>query len=82
MFLCSCLVVVLSDTHSRSKLDRVWCRGVRGIFFRGQIPILVEPKQISVVLKSEKQKKKKKKKSSPHFVTFPPSIFNFSPSLF
>ena len=29
-----------------------------------------------------KKKKKKKNKSSPHFVTFPPSIFNFPPFLF
>ena len=60
-------------------------QGVTGIFFWGGkvvfpdfFPILVDPKQISVVLKTEKQKKKKKKKrSSPHFLTFPPSIFNF-----
>ena len=56
-------------------------------FFLVENPILVDPKQISVVLKSEKEKKKKKKqerekKSSPHFVTFPPSTFNFPPSLF
>ena len=49
-------------------------------FSRYKIPILVDPKQISVVLKSEKQKRK----SSPLFVTFPPSFFQFftSPSLF
>ena len=59
-------------------------------FCRYKISILVDPKQISVVLKSEKQKNKNKnknkqtektKKKSPHFVTFPPSIFNFPPSL-
>ena len=33
-------------------------------------------------MKAKKKKKKKKKKSSPHFVTFPPCIFNFPPSLF
>ena len=45
---------------------------------RQQIPILVDPKQILVVLKSgkkkklkKKKKKKKKKKNSPHFVIFP-----------
>ena len=65
-------------------------RGVRGIFFRGGqshfscffpgvkcfFPVenshLVDPKQISVVFKSEK----KEKRSSPHFLTFRPSIFN------
>ena len=30
----------------------------------------------------QKKKKNKKKRSSPHFVTFPPSIFNFPHSLF
>ena len=39
--------------------------------------MLVDPKQILVVLKSEKQKKKKKERFSPHFVTFSTSIFNF-----
>ena len=34
-----------------------------------------------MVLKSRNQKKKKKK-SSPHFLTFPPSIFNFPAFLF
>ena len=51
------------------------------------------PETILVVLKSEKKKEKKKKeekkrkenekeekkRSSPHFVTFPPSILNFPP---
>ena len=41
--------------------------------------ILIDPKQISVVLKSEK--KKKVLSSFLIFVTFPPSIFNFPPSL-
>ena len=43
----------------------------------------VDPKQISVIFKSEKGKKKKKKeRSSPLFRTFPTSISNFSPSLY
>ena len=50
-------------------------------FFPVENSILVDPKQISVVLKSE-TKEEEKKKSSPHFVTFPPSIFNFPLSLF
>ena len=60
-------------------------------FFPVEIPILVDPKQIPVVLKSEKQKKNKtkqnkqqtKKKQGPHlfFITFPTSISNFPPSL-
>ena len=52
-------------------------------FFPVEKSILVDPKQISVVLKSEKHKKKKKKKKVPSsFCNFPPSIFNFTPSLF
>ena len=59
----------------------------RNAFSWSKIPILVDPKQISVVLKSEKKKKKKKERkkemrSSPNFVTFPPSSFNFPPYLF
>ena len=68
-------------------------RGVTGKFFlRGQsnfswsfsrwkISILVAPKQILVVFKSEKQKKKKRKGPLLIFELFPPSIFNFPPSL-
>ena len=49
-----------------------------------KFPILVDPKQISVIFKSEKQKKKKKKKkrSSDLFRAFPTSISNFEPSLY
>ena len=46
-------------------------------FSRKKIPISVDPKQISVIFKSEKQKKK----SPPLFITFPTSISNFPPSL-
>ena len=56
-------------------------QGVTGIFFWGGkvvfpdfFPILVDPKQISVVLKTEKQKKKKKKKKKKVISSF----FNFS----
>ena len=71
-------------------------RGVTGIFVRGQShfswffsrremfflenPILVDPKQISLVLKSEKKKKKKKKKGPQLFLQLfllPFTIFHF-----
>ena len=43
---------------------------------------MVDPKQISVVFKSEEQNKKKGKKwSSPLYITFPTSISNIPPSL-
>ena len=50
---------------------------VKWVFSRLKVPILVDPKQIFLVFKSEKQKKG----SSPLFVTFPTSISNFPPSL-
>ena len=50
-------------------------------FPREKIPILVDPKQISVVFKSEKQKKKKKKKKSPHLFLWL-SYFHFQFSSF
>ena len=43
-----------------------------------KFPFLVDPKQIQWFWKV----KSKRKKPSPHFVTFPPSIINFTPSLF
>ena len=50
-------------------------------FFPVEIPILVDPKQISVVFNFPKWKAKKKKRSSPLFITFPTSNSNFTPSL-
>ena len=63
-------------------------KGVTGIFFWGgkvkkKKSILVDPKQISVALKSEKQKTKEKKKGSSHlFIPFPPFISHFHLSIF
>ena len=55
-----------------------WFFSRREMLFPGRkFPILVDPKQISVVFKSEKQKKR----SSPIFITFPTCISNFPPSL-
>ena len=57
-----------------------WKRRVDGSLAKS---LLVDPKQISVVLKSEKQKKKKKKGQKVlSFYNFTASIFNFPPSLF
>ena len=50
-------------------------------FFKVEISILVDPKQISVVSKSDKQKKKKGG-SSAHFRTFFPSNLHFLPPSF
>ena len=76
--------------HACSGVRGIFFRGGRQSYFSRffwnasshrnfQIPILVGPKQISVVSKSEKAKKQKKKKNTIFLLFF--SIFTFSPSL-
>ena len=82
---------------------RAQCRGVTRCAVRGgrvrkfppviEISILVHPKQITVISKSEKQKKKKKKQkkkkvlcsfsfSPSSILIFPPALFPFFPCFF
>ena len=86
-----CIYIPFPPLHTQGRKRNIFQRGKKffpawNAFSWQKIPILIDPKQISVVLKSEKNKKKKKKKkkkrSSPHFLIFPPSIFNFPQSLF